>query len=100
MKRNNVLHLDAELFSSEKRELSDFSLHVMKAIKEKWPTNPLEIAKELDEKGSIKTLSAKYLYHFRKLNKLGLIDMKRIGNTYVAWPKDIEKLRVLHEMIR
>ena len=35
-----------------------------------------------------------------KLKKLDLIDMKKMGNTYVAWPTDIEKLRVLHEMMR
>lgn len=62
--------------------------------------NPLEVASHFEETGDVKALSAKYLYHFRKLNEHGLIRMKKVGNTYVAWPVEIEKLRVIHEMTR
>jgi hypothetical protein len=99
MKNNNILPSEVEIFGN-KKDLNDFNLKILELINEKWPANPLEIAKEFNESGKIKSLSAKYLYHFRKLNKTGLIAMKRIGNTYVAWPKDIEKLRVLHEMMK
>ncbi|MBI2675438.1 MAG: hypothetical protein HYX24_03200 [Candidatus Aenigmarchaeota archaeon] len=70
------------------------------AIGSRWPANSNDIAKELGEDGNAKAASAKYLYHFKKLERLDLIQMKRMGNTYVAWPTDIEKLRVIHEMVR
>jgi hypothetical protein len=69
-------------------------------VHSRWPINPLEVAQELNDKGNVKTLSAKYLYHFKKLNKSKLIMIKKLGNTYVAWPADIEKLRVIHELIK
>jgi hypothetical protein len=31
---------------------------------------------------------------------LDLIEMKKTGNTYIAWPMDMEKLRVIHEMLK
>lgn len=88
-------------FDGRKHKLSGPTLNVYKAICSKWPANPVEVARELGENGeNIKTLSGKYLYHFRKLHNLELIQLKRIGNTYVAWPTDIEKLRVVHELVR
>ena len=73
---------------------------VLDAICKEWPANPVEVAKALGENGSSKTLSSKYLYHFRRLKQLELIEMKRTGNTYIAWPMDMEKLRVIHDLIR
>ena len=100
MKGATLPDLRADLFSGKKKEINEFSLRVLEVIKEEWPTNPLEVARIFNDNGNMKALSAKYLYHFRKLKKLELVDMKKIGNTYVAWPVDIEKLRVLHEMMR
>lgn len=82
------------------RGMGDSTLKVFKLICSRWPLNPLEVAKELGENGKSKTLSAKYLYHFRKLKGLDLIEMKKVGNTYIAWPIDIEKLRVIHELLK
>lgn len=90
----------AELFAEKNKDISKSTLRVFKAICSRWPSNPLEVADELGENGKTKTLSAKYLYHFKKLHKLELINMKKIGNTYIAWPMDMEKLRFLHEMLR
>jgi hypothetical protein len=73
---------------------------VYEAIKANWPANPLEVAEFLNDEGSQKSLSAKYLYHFKKLKKAGLIMVKKIGNTYVAWPMEIEKLRLANEMLK
>jgi hypothetical protein len=84
----------------KERRMSESTLRVFKIICSKWPLNPLEVAKELGEDGKSKTLSAKYLYHFRKLKGMDLIEMKKLGNTYIVWPIDIEKLRVIHEMLR
>ncbi len=88
------------LFAKKKYRISSSTLKVLKAISNRWPANSNDIAKELGEDGNAKAVSAKYLYHFKKLEKLELIQMKRMGNTYVVWPTDIEKLRVIHEMVR
>ncbi len=88
------------LFTKRKHKLGNSTLKVLKAINSRWPANSNDIAKELGEDGNAKAVSAKYLYHFKKLERLELIQMKRMGNTYVAWPTDIEKLRVIHEMVR
>lgn len=87
------------LTSEEKiRRLSSTTSAVFEIILKHWPTNPLEVAKVLGERGKEKSLSAKYLYHFKKLYKLKLIRLKKIGNTYIAWPVEIEKLRVMKEI--
>lgn len=93
----------AELFTDrggEKHKLSSSTLNVYKEICSQWPANPAEVAESLDDDGKAKTISAKYLYHFRKLKNMELIKMKKVGNTYIAWPMDIEKLRVIHELVR
>lgn len=88
-------------FSNVKVEkISDITTKVFQVIHSRWPINPLEVAQQLGDKGKIKTLSAKYLYHFRKLAKKELVHMKRVGNTYIAWPAEIEKLRVIHELLK
>lgn len=88
------------IFSDKAPELSKSTQEVLSVIREKWPANPIEVAKELGDSGKQKTLSARYLYHFKKLHSLELIHMKKLGNTYIAWPMDIEKIRVLNEMVR
>jgi len=81
------------------KKLSKSTTRVFNVIREIWPVNPLEVAKFLNDDGDIKSLSAKYLYHFKKLYKLKLIRMKKIGNTYIAWPIEIEKLRIMNEIL-
>jgi DNA-binding PadR family transcriptional regulator len=83
----------------EKVRIGKVTIRVYDVIFKKWPTNPLEIAKEFKDSGKEKTLSAKYLYHFRKLSKAGLIRIKKVGNTYVAWPTEIERLRIIQELL-
>ncbi|MFH8086581.1 MAG: hypothetical protein QW609_02050 [Candidatus Aenigmatarchaeota archaeon] len=82
------------------KKVSQITAKVFEIIHSRWPTNPLEVAEILGDRGKEKTLSAKYLYHFRKLKEMGLIDMKKVGNTYIAWPTEIEKLRVVHELLK
>ncbi len=97
-----ISHTFSSSHRTREAKLGKATFRVFKAIISKWPANPLEVAKEFGEEinGNAKSLSSRYLYHFRKLQKLNMIDMKKLGNTYVAWPTDIEKLRFLHEMIR
>lgn len=81
------------------KRLSASTAAVLNVVRSSWPVNPLGVAKALNDNGDPKTLSAKYLYHFRKLHELKLIRMKRIGNTYIAWPIEVEKLRLIREML-
>lgn len=39
-------------------------------------------------------------YHFDLLHREGKVKVKKIGGSLVAWPADIEKLRLVHEMIK
>lgn len=87
------------LKETEGKKLSGVSERVFQAVHARWPINPLEVAETLGDKGEPKKLSAKYLYHFKKLNERKLIVMKKLGNTYVAWPAEIEKLRVINELL-
>jgi len=81
-------------------KVSKSTAKVFEVIHSKWPINPLEVAEVLNDNGKVKTLSAKYLYHFKKLNKTGLIRMKKVGNTYIAWPVEVEKFRVIHDLLK
>ena len=86
--------------TSEKKEISKVAARVFQIIHSNWPINPLEVAEYLGDKGKVKSLSAKYLYHFKKLNKKELVHMKRVGNTYIAWPAEIERLRFIQELLK
>ncbi len=93
----------AKVFSREdarKQRIGSVTRNVLDAICKEWPANPMDVAKSLGESGKSKTLSSKYLYHFRRLKQMELIAIKKTGNTYIAWPMDMEKLRVIHEMLR
>jgi len=92
--------IDGLLEEVKTRKLSASTSKVFQVIHHKWPINPLEVAEILGDDGKAKSLSAKYVYHFKKLNKRGLIRLKKIGNTYVAWPVELEKLRTIHELLR
>lgn len=84
----------------ETEKVSKVTSKVFHVIHSRWPINPSEVAEHMQDKGKVKTLSAKYLYHFKKLAKKELIHIKKIGNTYIAWPAEIEKLRTIHELLK
>ena len=98
--RVNRTIIGSEFFRKQESEISEFTLRILEVIKRKWPANPLDVARELGDEGDIRALSARYLYHFRKLKKMELIDMKKIGNSHIAWPIEMEKLRVVHELLK
>lgn len=87
-------------YEEKVKRLSSSSSRVLEAIKASWPANPLEVAEFLNDQGNQKSLSAKYIYHFKKLKKAGLIMMKKVGNTYIAWPVEVEKLRLANEVLK
>mgnify|MGYP001593858205 CR=1 FL=1 len=78
----------------------------METIEKEWPTSVTHIAKhlglyigKLSEKER-KSIVAKIVYHVRKLEKEEEIRLKKIGKTTIVWPNEIEKLRVLYEILK
>ncbi|NIO44867.1 MAG: hypothetical protein GTN36_04940 [Candidatus Aenigmarchaeota archaeon] len=79
---------------------------MMVIIEKEWPVSVTEIARHLGifKKGmnekKRKAAVGKIIYHVKKLKEKEEIRTKKIGQTVIIWPREIEKLRVLHEMIR
>jgi predicted transcriptional regulator len=79
---------------------------IMIIIEKEWPVSVTEIAERLgifkrgmNEKKR-KAAVGKIIYHIKKLKESDKIRTKKIGQTVIIWPHDIEKLRVLHEMLK
>ncbi|MFH1474085.1 MAG: hypothetical protein ABIE55_04320 [Candidatus Aenigmatarchaeota archaeon] len=79
---------------------------ILEVVEKEWPVSITEIArhlglykKSMDERKR-KTAVAKVVYHVRKLEKEEKVRTKKIGQTIIIWPLEIEKLRLIHEMIR
>ena len=79
---------------------------IMIIVENEWPVSVTEIAKHLkifkngmNEKKR-KASVGKILYHVKKLKEKEKIDTKKIGQTVVIWPQEVNKLRFLHEMMR
>jgi predicted ArsR family transcriptional regulator len=79
---------------------------IMVIIEKEWPVSVTEIAKHLGifKKGMSekkrKAAVGKIIYHVKKLKEQEKIRTKIIGQTVIIWPYEMEKLRVLHEMIK
>jgi hypothetical protein len=69
-----------------------------------WPIHVTEVAQGLgliigdpiEDKISINLVK----YHFDQLAREGKIRVKKIGRCLVAWPTEVEKLRVVHDLIK
>jgi predicted transcriptional regulator len=75
-------------------------------VEKEWPVSTTEIAERLgifkrgmDEKKR-KAAVGKIIYHIEQLKGQEKIRTKKIGQTVIIWPYEMEKLRVLHEMIK
>jgi hypothetical protein len=79
---------------------------IMIVIEKEWPVSTTEIAERLGifKRGMIekkrKAAIGKIIYHVKKLKDEEKIRTKIIGQTVIIWPYEMEKLRVLHEMIK
>ena len=79
---------------------------IMIIIEEKWPVSATEIAEHLGifkrgmSEKKRKAAIGKIIYHIKKLKEQEKIDTKKIGQTIIIWPYEINKLRILHEMLR
>jgi predicted transcriptional regulator len=72
---------------------------VMESIERNWPVHVKELVRDLGlemSNNSIKKIS----YHMKQLEKDEKIRTKRIGKALIAWPHDMERLRVIYELIR
>jgi predicted transcriptional regulator len=86
--------------------MSSLRNDILLTIEKEWPISVTEIAKHLgifkkgmDERKR-KAAVGKIAYHVKKLKEEEKIRTKKIGQTVIIWPHDIEKLRVLHEMLK
>lgn len=68
-------------------------------IKETWPVHPSDVCRKLNIEPNSSNIS-KIKYHFGLLSREGKIRTKKIDRALVAWPSEIEKLRMIHEFIR
>lgn len=80
--------------------------NIIVVIENNWPVSVTEIAGHLgifkrgmNEKKR-KAAIGKVIYHIKKLKEEEKIRTKKIGQTVIIWPVDIEKLRVLHEIMK
>src|SRR3989338_10529041 len=78
---------------------------VLAAIKRKWPAHVTEIAMEMhliavhSSAKEKKQVLAHLKYHFDQLAREGRIRVKKIGMALVAWPSEMERMRVIHDML-
>ena len=71
---------------------------VLEVIKKDWPIHPSGVCRHINIDLSVTNIS-KIKYHFKILENQGKIRTKKIDRALAAWPLDIEKLRVMHELI-
>ncbi len=72
---------------------------IMEKVEKNWPTHIKELVKEMGfevNNNNIKKIS----YHIRQLEKEEKVKTKRIGQSLVIWPVEMEKLRVIHELLK
>ena len=87
MKKAHALH---------KANLRDSVLEVIEGT---WPTHIKEIVRGLGfevDNSNIKKVS----YHVSELKRQEKVQVKRVGKALVVWPSEIEKLRVIHELLK
>jgi len=72
---------------------------ILKIIEHNWPTHIKEIVTALGHETNNSNIK-KFAYHVQQLKKEEKVRTKRIGRALVIWPYDIEKLRVIQELLK
>ena len=73
---------------------------IFEIISTKWPTYVRDVIEELGwDRENISNVT-KVKYHFDQLARERRIMVKRIDRALVAWPSDVERLRVVHDFIK
>ncbi|MEK6973131.1 MAG: hypothetical protein AABW72_03770 [archaeon] len=77
---------------------------ILEIIKEYWPISALEIAEHMKEntksREEKRKASTKYSYYLKKLIEKHLLLSKRVGNSLIVWPIDVEKYRTIHQILK
>ena len=68
-------------------------------IRENWPVHPSEVCRKLELEVNISNIS-KIKYHFDILRKKNKIKTKKIDRALAAWPAEIEKLRMIQDLMK
>lgn len=71
-----------------------------KVIDENWPISVSGVCDKIGGTLPKDVTLQRIKYHFDKLNDAGKIKTKKIGGSLVAWPIGIERLRVIHELLK
>jgi predicted transcriptional regulator len=92
------------MISNKKVRQSISRENVISLIENYWPISVSEVAEKLgliseDEYRNKISINA-VRYHFSVLEKKGKISTKKIGRNLVAWPKSLEKIRRIKELVR
>ena len=79
--------------------------NVYKVILNNWPIHITEIAKKMDMLNNVddderKLVITHLKYHVDQLARHEKIKTKKIGHAVVTWPTEIEKLRMVHELLK
>jgi predicted transcriptional regulator len=72
---------------------------IMELVEHHWPVHVKELVRTLGlevNNSNIKKIS----YHIKELEKVEKVRTKRIGKALIAWPHDMERLRMIYELIR
>ncbi|MEK6923794.1 MAG: hypothetical protein AABW54_00965 [Candidatus Micrarchaeota archaeon] len=78
---------------------------VLDMIKRLWPTHMTEVAQAMgylaaNSSGKERKAVLTHLkYHFDQLAREDKINVKKIGQAVVAWPHEMEKMRIIHSML-
>jgi predicted transcriptional regulator len=73
---------------------------IFEIISTRWPTYVRDVIEELGwDREDISNVT-KVKYHFDQLARERRIMVKRIDRALVAWPADVERLRVVHDFIK
>lgn len=79
---------------------------VLDTITKNWPVHVTEIAEKMGylnndmDEAERKLAITHVKYHVDQLARNEKIRVKKIGKALVTWPIEIEKLRLIHEMLR
>jgi hypothetical protein len=78
----------------------DLREKIYETITSHWPINVRSTIKRMGMDEMNISNVTKFKYHFDQLARDGRIRVKKIDRALVAWPAEIEKLRIVHEFMR
>ncbi len=72
---------------------------ILEIISQEWPIHASGVCRILDLEPNASNVS-RIKYHFDKLKKEDKVHTKKIDRALVAWPSQIDKIRVVHEFMK